>query len=102
GVHRRRLRAGSPIGDSSGGQFQIARQTNFQNGAAASSLRGARLAGIKDHHAILDSWTGDGAVCVDDFEVEIGPRMNTDTHGFSFLVLSVLVAAMSRCVHLFL
>src|SRR5205807_984471 len=45
------------------------RQTNFQDGAAAPSLRGARLDGIEDHRALLDRGAGAGAVCADDVEI---------------------------------
>src|SRR6185436_21188485 len=51
------------IGHPAGGQLQTARQTHLQDGPAASSFRGAGLAGVEDHRAILDCRTGDGAIC---------------------------------------
>ncbi len=56
------------VGDPAGGQLQAARQANFQNGAAASSLRSAGMAGIESHHAVLDRGTDDGAVRADHVE----------------------------------
>jgi len=51
------------------GQLQAAqRQTNFQDGAAASSLRGAGLGGIEDYRALLDRRAGVGAVRADHIE----------------------------------
>ena len=38
------VRAGGGFGDPAGGQLQAARQAHFQDGAAASSFRGAGLA----------------------------------------------------------
>src|SRR5262249_41967129 len=55
---------GSGLGDSSGGQLQAAeRQAHFQDGSAAPSLRGARLAGIENHRPLLDRRPRAGVVC---------------------------------------
>ena len=57
------------LGDSAGGQLQAApRQAHLQNGAAASSLRGAGLDGIENYRALLDRRPGAGAVRADDVE----------------------------------
>jgi hypothetical protein len=53
--------------------FKLRRQADLQDGAAAPSFRGARLAGIQDHRAVLDRRAGDGAVCADDVEAEVRP-----------------------------
>ena len=71
-LHRRHLHGGSHLRDPAGGQLQAApRQTHFQNGAAAPSLRGAGLDGIEDHRALLDRRPGAGAVRADDAETEM-------------------------------
>ena len=70
-VHRRRVCDRSGVGDPAGGQLQAARQANFQNGAAASSLRTDRMAGIESDRAFLDRGADPGAVRVDDVETEM-------------------------------
>src|SRR5689334_12095218 len=47
------------------------------------------MAGVEDHHPVLDSRAGDGAVCVDDSEVEVA--MPEDVRG-----KTVVVAGMAR------
>ena len=54
------------------GSYKLRKKTNFQNGADSSSLRGARMAGIENHCAVLDRGPGDGAVRADHFETDDG------------------------------
>ena len=53
------------------GSFKLRRQTDFQDGAAAPSFRGAGVGGIEDHRALLDRRPGAGAVRADHVEAEM-------------------------------
>ncbi len=70
--------AGSRLGDPSGGQLQTApRQAHFQDGAAASSLRGVGLDRIENHRALLDRRPGAGAVRADHVETAMNLQGHT-------------------------
>ena len=51
------------------GSYKLRKKANFQDGADPSSFRSAGLAGVEDHHAVLDRRIGDGAVRADDLKL---------------------------------
>ncbi len=53
------------------GSYKLRRQAYLQDGAPAPSLRGAGLAGVEDHRAVLDCGAGDGAVRAHHAEAEV-------------------------------
>src|SRR5262249_24455163 len=64
-VHRGCVCDRGAFGHSSGRQLQTARQTDFQDGPPAPSLRAARLGRIESNRAILDRGADHGSVRAD-------------------------------------
>ena len=53
------------------GSYKLRGEADFQDGADSSSFRGAGMAGVENHHAVLDRGTGDGAVRADHVEAAL-------------------------------
>jgi phospho-N-acetylmuramoyl-pentapeptide-transferase len=53
------------------GSYKLRKKRIFKMAPIHHHFEAAGLAGIEDHHAVLDRWIGDGAVRADDAEAAV-------------------------------